>query len=130
MENNHNFETWFGCVLIVVILGLLGNLLSIISVVYATRKENHGFGPKKWINDAVFVINLVFVDSCACVLVLATLFYATTIYAAKEQFLEINVTKYDQSICKFLILGIQNLAQITGWSVALILFWRAFGRYR
>ena len=129
MENSYNFEAWFGCVLTVVILGLLGNLLSIISVVYATIKENHGFGPKKWVNHAVFVINLVFVDFCACVFVLAILVYATTVYAAKTQFLELEI-KHGHSICKFLVLGIQNLAQITGWSIALILFWRAFERYR
>ena len=130
MEISYNFEVWFGCVLTIAILGAFGNLFTIIAVVYATIKTNHGFGTKKWLEHTVFIFNLMFVDCCACMLVLATLIYAAIVYAREEKILALTVNKHGDSICQFLILGVQNLAQITGWSVALILSWRAFERYR
>ena len=65
---------------------------------------------------------------------LAMLLYAFGVYLSGPKDVERNDgndTLGQNSItCKFFILGIQNLANMSGWSIALIAVFRAFDRYR
>ena len=70
----------------------------------------------------------------ACLLMLAMLLYAFDVYLSSLRDEETNDVKdtrgQNSSTCKFFILGIQNLANMSGWSIALIAIFRAFDRYR
>ena len=129
MEKSYRFEMWYFSVVTIVILGILGNSLSLISILYATYKKNHNFGPKRWLEHSVFIFSLALVDLGACILVLAACVYATIVYWVKEQQSTLSIGD-SHAICKFFILGIQDLAQITGWSIALISFVRILDRCR
>ena len=126
MENsnvNYRFEIFVGHILSVAILGILGNGLSLSSMLNATFKESHGFGRSKWSRNTLFVFNIVLVDLLACLLILTALVYAYIVYLDAEH-------KYSEGFCHFIIVGVQDLAQITGWSIAFISFWHALNRFR
>ena len=128
MENNYGFEIFIGCIVTLIIFGILGNSLTLTSVIYATIKKRHNFNANNWPTSTVFIFNLAFVDLGACLLTLAYLIYAAITYASREH-LDFDLGD-TQGICKFFIIGIQDFALITGWSIALISFFRAFTRYR
>ena len=125
----HNFELMISTIVVLIIFGILGNTLTLVSLVYATLKKKHNFDIQNWASSTVFIVNLVLVDLGACFLTLGSIIYAALIYF-KHLDLEAETAGDDNATCKFFILGIQGLAQITGWSIALISFVRAFKRYR
>ena len=122
-ETEFTFEVWISFGLMVIIFGILGNALTLVSVSYAKSRNKHGFDDTKWISSTVFILNLAFVDLMYCLLTSSMLIYALFLYQ-----------KYDVGdtsvICKFYVIGIQNLATIDGWSIALIAFSQAFPRIR
>ena len=126
MENsnvNYRFEIFVGHILTVAIAGILGNGLSLSSMLNATFKESHGFGRAKWCRNTLFVFNIVLVDLLACLLILTALVYGYIVFRDAEH-------KYSEAFCHFIIIGVQDLAQITGWSIAFISFWHALNRFR
>ena len=134
MESSYRFEVWAGCIFTALIIGLIGNILTLVSLLLASMRKNHGFDWKRWINQAAFVCNLALVDLMACLLMLAMLLYAFDAYLSGLRGKETNDLKdtdgQNSTTCKFFILGIQNLANMSGWSIALIAVFRAFDRYR
>ena len=134
MESSYRFELWAGCIFTALMIGLIGNILTLVSLLLASMRKNHGFDWKRWINQAAFVCNLALVDLMACLLMLAMLLYAFDVYLSGlrgEETNDLKDTHGQNSItCKFFILGIQNLANMSGWSIALIAVFRAFDRYR
>ena len=133
---NYRFEVFVGCIFSAALFGIFGNGLSLISMRYATIKENHGFGIKKWNRNTLLIFNLVLVDLSACLLVLTALVYGYIVFQDVKatpdneilQFWKENSSR--ESMCHFIIIGVQDLAQITGWSIAFISFWHALNRYR
>ena len=134
MESNYRFEVWAVCIFTALMIGLIGNILTLVSLLLASMRKNHGFTWKRWNHQAAFVCNLALVDLMACLLMLAMLLYAFGVYLSGPKDVERNDgndTLGQNSItCKFFILGIQNLANMSGWSIALIAVFRAFDRYR
>ena len=134
MESSYRFEVWAGCIFTALIIGLIGNILTLVSLLLASMRKYHGVDWKRWINQAAFVCNLALVDLMACLLMLAMLLYAFDVYLSSLRDEETNDVKdtrgQNSSTCKFFILGIQNLANMSGWSIALIAIFRAFDRYR
>ena len=134
MESSYRFEVWAGCIFTALIIGLIGNILTLVSLLLASIRKNHGFDWKRWNRQAAFVCNLALVDLMACLLMLAMLLYAFDVYLSSLRDEETNDVKdthgQNSSTCKFFILGIQNLANMSGWSIALIAIFRAFDRYR
>ena len=125
----YNFELMISTIVVLIIFGILGNTLTLASQVYATLKKKYNFDIQSWGSSTVFIFNLALVDLAACFLTLASIIYAALIYS-KHLDLEAETAAGGNATCKFFILGIQGLAQITGWSIALISFVRAFKRYR
>ena len=134
MESSYRFEVWAGCIFTALMIGFIGNILTLVSLLLASMRKNHGFDWKRWNHQAAFVCNLALVDLMACLLMLAMLLYAFDVYLSGlrgEETNDLKSTHGQNSItCKFFILGIQNLANMSGWSIALIAIFRAFDRYR
>ena len=123
MEEDFTFEVLAGFSLILVTVGVFGNALTIASVIYAKVKKKYNFDSTDWLNSTVFILNLTFVDMTYCLFLLIMLAYSFLVYLK----FEVGET---YSLCKFFVLGIQNLATIDGWSIALIAFTQAFPTIR
>ena len=123
METDFTFETGFSLILIIVVVGATGNALTLASVIYAKIKKKHNFDDSAWLSSTVFVLNLAFADITYCVFFMSMGVYGYRIYLKHD-------VGDTSSGCKFFILGIQNLATIDGWSIALIAFTRAFPKIR
>ena len=131
MDVNYRFEVFVGCIFSAALFGIFGNGLSLISMRYATIKENHGFGVKKWNRNTLLIFNLVLVDLSACLLVLTALVYGYIVFQdVKDTPVEQMDHSSREAMCHFIIIGVQDLAQITGWSIAFISFCHALNRYR
>lgn len=134
MESSYSFEVWACCMFTALMIGLIGNILTLVSLLVASMRKNHGFDWKRWTHQAAFVCNLALVDLMACLFMLAMLLYAFGVYLSGPRNVETNDPKdthgQNSITCKFFILGIQNLANMSGWSIALIAVFRAFDRYR
>ena len=113
MERNINFEIWFSIGIILLIVGVLGNCLTILSIIVPKIRKRHGFDDTEWLTSTVFIVNLAFADIIYCFFKFCVLIHGILVYK-----------KYDSSdpseICKFFIFGIQDLGSINGWCIALI----------
>ena len=136
VDVNYRFEVFVSCIFAAAIFGIFGNGLSLSSMLYATKKENHGFGRGKWQRNTRFIFNLVLVDLCACLLILIALAYGYITFQDVKRQLNEGIPKneidfsFREPMCHFIIIGVQDLAQITGWGIAFISFWHALNRYR
>ena len=123
METDFTFEFFTAFVFLLLMIGVFGNALTLTSVIYAKIKKKHNFDGSDWLSSTVFILNIAFVDMTYCSFTLAMLVYSLLIYL-----------KYDvgetSSMCKFFVLGLQNLATIGGWSIALIAFTQSFPKFR
>ena len=124
VETDFTFEIWISFALVFIIIGILGNALTLLSVSCAKIKNRHDFNDPKWVSSTIFILNLAFVDLMYCLLTLSMLVYAFLLYQYQE---EVGDTYL---MCKFYVIGIQDLATIDGWSIALIAFSQAFPRIR
>ena len=124
MESNYSFEIFAGVVFPLFLLGIFGNALSIASVIYAKIKGNHNFDDDAtWHSKTVFILNLAVIDLLYCLLMVSMCFFAMLLY--------LKLYKDETFItCKFFVIGMQELAVIEGWSIALIAATRAFPKIR
>ena len=116
-----NFEVWSGCVGVLVICGLLGNAFTLWAIGYATIRKRYDLYGASWLTTTIFIVNLAFVDTVYCLFFLAYSVYGFTIAphsAASDD--------GSSGICQFFVLGLQHLAMIDNWSIALIAFTRPF----
>ena len=65
--------------LLTFIVGICGNLLTIISFSYATRKRKHGF-QENWRTNTIYVQNLAFIDMVYCILMLTKWIYEISMH--------------------------------------------------
>ena len=124
METDFTFEIWAGFISSLIILGILGNALTIIAVAHAKLNGKHNFADIiNWNSKTVFVLNLAFVDLSYCLFMLSKGTFSLLVY------LKFYVGD-TSGICKVFVLGIQNLAVLDGWSIALIAITRAFPKIK
>ena len=120
---NFTFEVFYGLVMLVLLIAVFGSALTISSVVYAKRNKKFNFDGDEWLKSIIFILNLAWVNIIYCILYFTHFVYASLIYL-----------QYDvgntSSTCQFLVLGIQNIACVSGWSIALIAFSKSFPKYR
>ena len=121
MEESYTFEVLYSFVLLFLLTAFFGSVLTISSVVYAKRNKRHNFNSEEWLKSTVFIINVALVDIVYCALAFAHSFYALLIYYRFES---------TSSACEFFVLGSQNLACISGWSIAMTAFSGSFPKYR
>ena len=105
-ENSIDIEAWKGCMNTLLVLGVLGNTLTIWAVGYATFRNKYGFSGDQFLTTTIFILNLAFVDTVYCIFVLSYM-----VHVADDE---------PSRTCKFLVLGSQYLAILDGWSIALI----------
>ena len=124
MEKDFSFEIFAGVVFPLFLLGIFGNALCIASVIYAKVKGNHHFDDDTtWHSKTVFILNLAVVDLLYCLLMVSMCIFAMMLY--------LKIYKDETFItCKFFVIGMQELAAIDGWSIALIAVTRAFPKIR
>ena len=115
-----SFEVWAGLAALLLVLGVLGNALTLWAIIYATRKNKPQFEGDNWHKTTVFILNLAVVDMVYCLFTLAYMFYGFLLWL--DAVAEDGKTS---GICKFFLLGLQHLAQVDGWSIALIAVTRA-----
>ena len=118
LESGHKFEILLYGVVVTMVFGTLGNALTLIAITYATIKQRSNFGGDNWIRTTIFIFNLSFVELVYCLLNLGYMLYGVLLWY--------NVIEVDTTIlCQIFYLGIQELALIDGWSIALIAVTRA-----
>ena len=121
MDTNLTFEIWVTCGVVLLVISILGNLLTFVSVIGPKIRNKHGFDDSEWLSSTVFVLNLAFADIVYCVFQLFALLYGLVIYLRYEG-------GDTSTICKFFYIGIQDLGAIDGFSVALIAITQALPR--
>ena len=119
MEENFSFEVWAGFALLFCLSCVLGNSLLLVSVLYAKYKNRHNFHGDSWIPSTIGVLNLAVADICYCLIYISNGVLGILAYQ-----------KYDlgktYGVCKFMVLGKQNMAMIDGWCTAALAFNTAF----
>ena len=124
-EKDFTFEIYACVVFPLFLLGIFGNALTIVSVIYARCKGMHDFNDKDvWHSRIVFIINLAIVDFLYCFLVVLMCIHAFIIYLKED------LRESASTYCKIFVIGIQQLATIDGWCIALIAFTRAFPKIK
>ena len=124
MTDTTPIEWWAACVFALAIFGLLGNGLTLWAIGYATKKKKYQFAGVQWLSTTVFIFNLAFVDTVYCIFVVFYLLYS---FLLSQNVVDISLNEDGSSgLCKFFVLGWQQLTLIDGWSMALIAFTRAF----
>ena len=124
-EKDFTFEI-YACVLFpLFLMGTFGNALTIASVIYAKLKSRHEFHEvTQWRSKTVFIINLAVVDFSYCFLVVLMCVHALALYLKED------LRESASLSCKIFVIGIQQLATIDGWCIALIAFTRAFPKIK
>ena len=117
-----SFEIWVSFRVIAAIIGVLGNLLTLISVTHAKKNKKHGLHNTTGLSSTIFVLNLAMVDLIYCLVIISKLIYGLFIY---QKF-----SVGNESMCEFYVFGIHALATTDGWSIALVAFSHAFPRIR
>ena len=121
METNLTFEIWASVGVSLLIVSILGNSLTFVSIIVPKRRNKHGFDDSEWLSSTVFVLNLALSDIIFCVFQLCSLVYGLLIY----------LDYVDSSkICKFMVIGLQDLGLVNGWSIALIAITQALPRIK
>ena len=123
MEADFTFEVLYGSVLLFLLTAVFGSVLTISSVLYAKRNKKYNFDNDEWLKSTIFILNVALVDIVYCTFVSAHSFYAFLIYLQYR-------FEDTSSACKFFVLGSQNLACISGWSIAMTAFSGSFPKYR
>ena len=116
------FEIWVSFRVVAAIIGVLGNLLTLISVTYARKNRKHGLHNTTRLSSTIFILNLAIVDLIYCLVIISKLTYGLFIY---QKF-----SVGDESMCKFYVVGMHALATTDGWSIVLVAFSHAFPRIR
>ena len=124
METDYSFEVFAIVVFPLFVFGIFGNAHAIASVIYARVKRKHDFDDDTtWHSKTIFILNLAVVDLLYCLLVVSMCIFAMLLY--------LKVYKDETFItCKFFVIGIQELAAVDGWSIAIIAISRAFPKIR
>ena len=123
METNLTFEIWASFGVFLLIVSILGNSLTFVSIIVPKRRNKHGFDDSEWLSSTVFVLNLALSDIIFCMFQLGGLVYGLLIY--------LDYVVYDSSkFCKFMVIGLQDLGSINGWSIALIAITQALPRIK
>ena len=124
-EKDFTFEI-YACILFPVFLfGIFGNALTIASVIYAKVTGRLEFiNTELWRSKTVFIINLAVVDFLYCFFVVIMCIYSLFIFLQEEY------RDGASSACQVFVIGIQQLATIDGWCIALIAFTRAFPKIK
>ena len=122
-EEDLTFEIWVGFVIAFTIVGILGNILTLVSVTYAKKYKNHGLHNSNGLSSTNFIMNLAMVDLMYCLLIVSKLIFGLFIYQ------KYSVTS-ESAMCEFYVLGIHSLTTTDGWSIALVAFSHAFPRIR
>ena len=118
MENK-KFIVYVSGMGVTMTLGALGNAFTIAALIYATVKETRHFEGRHWITTTVFTFNLAVVELVYCLFSIAYLIYGGMLRNSADD----GDTSKE---CEFFYLGLQTLALIDVWSVALIAVTRAF----
>ena len=113
MERNLSFEIWFSVGVILLFIGILGNCLTVLSIIVPKIRKRHGFDDTEWLSSTVFVVNLASADIIYCLFKLCVMVHGVLVY---QKYNLGNPTE----VCKFFIFGIQDLGSINGWCIALI----------
>ena len=114
------FEVWAGFAVLLLVLGVLGNALTLWAILYATRRNKPQFEGDNWYKTTVFILNLAVVDMVYCLFTLGYMFYGFLLWLKA-----VDEDGETSGICKFFLLNLQHLAQVDGWSIALIAITRA-----
>ena len=117
-EKDYKFISFVVVTMVLMIFGALGNALTLAAVTYATAKKKPMFDGGSWMATTVFIFNLSIVELLYCLFMLTYMIYGIVLW--------FNVDVGSTSgMCKFFLLGIQDIGLIDGWSIALIAFTRA-----
>ena len=114
---------WSICVGALMVFGLFGNALTLWAIGYATIRKKYQFSGIQWLTTTVFILNLAFVDAVYCLFMLSYMLYGLLFSLNAVEIA--HADEGSSGICKFFVLGFQQLALIDGWSIALIAFTRA-----
>ena len=118
-DNDYKFKILLSGISITMTLGVLGNALTLTAIAYATIKKKPSFDGHNWITTTVFIFNLAVVELVYCLFNIAYIIYGGLLAHSADD--------GDASEeCEFFLLGMQTLALIDGWSLALIAVTRAF----
>ena len=120
---DYTFEVLRGLTFIFLLISIFGSVLTISSVIYAKRNKRYSFDNEEWLKSTVFIVNVAVVDIVYCTLWTIHTFYAFLIYSEYK----FNNTS---STCQFFVLGGQNLACISGWSIAMTAVSGSFPKIR
>ena len=123
------FELTAAFLMLIFTIAVLGSVLTISAVIYAKINGKYNFDTTEvWRQSTIFVINVACVDIVYCLLYLGHGIYALQFYLGNSGEDTTIVKHY--ATCKFFVLGTQNLACISGWSIALTAFSGAFPKIR
>ena len=128
-EESLIFELTAAFLMLIFTIAVLGSVLTISAVIYAKINGKFNFDRTEvWRQSTVFVINVAFADIVYCLLYLGHGIYTLQFYLGNSGEDTTIVKHY--ATCKFFVLGTQNLACISGWSIALTAFSGAFPKIR
>ena len=110
--------------MLILIIAAFGSVLTIASLIYAKINKKYNFDEDEiWLKSTLFVLNVAAVDIVYCLLFFAHLVYALRIYLQHD-------VGDTYSACKFFVLGHQDIACMSGWSIALAAFSGAIPKIR
>ena len=125
-ETDFTFEIIYGIILLVLVIAVFGSALTFTSVLYAKRNKKYNFDSQsEWGKSTIFVLNVAFADIVYCTFCFSHIIYAAVLYLHRGE--DVGDTS---SACQFFVLGTQNIACISGWSIALTAFSGAFPKFR
>ena len=130
MAEHDSILWWEASAFALQIFGLLGNGLTVWAISYAPFKKKYDFAGVQWLITTVFILNLPIVDTVYCLFMVVYMLYGfmhsrEVIDVVDGRSITIN-EEMSAAICKFFVLGFQQLTLIDGWSMALIAFTRGF----
>ena len=119
VETDYEYKILLSVGCITLLLGALGNALTIAALAYETLKKKCNFDGCIWITTTVYIFNLAVVEFLYCLVVIVKIIYGEILRNSAD-------TKVSPGACQFFLLGQQQLGVIDGWSLALIAVTRAF----
>ena len=119
-QEKFGFEVGSGIVSLILMFSIFANGLAIAAISYATYKKKEKF-IDNWNATTIFILNLAFADLMRSLLQTTYMFYG--LYRSGAYGLwskKVTIDDETRSICKFYVLGLRNLSQVDGWSIAII----------
>ena len=114
-QEKYDYELFSAICSPIILLGVLSNLFFFVSITYALKKNNHGFGEEMW--KWILLLNLSMADFLFCLFLWMNWLVGL-----------VNNPGTPPALCKFLVLFRLDLSLVDGWLIAIFTFNATFPR--